>query len=420
MHGSSEVARIMRILFVATLFSPLAARWISQLANTEWDVHVFGRNDIVHPLFRARNITIHTIRAVENSGNCTLKRHWDLYPWTTRGRMRLKKVLPQIARLLIKEPQDHLLNIIRNLKPDLVHSLKMQSEAYLTADALQHLQPIERPKWMYSVWGSDIYLNRHFPDKLERIQSLLPRIDYLMADNPRDVSLALEHGFQGKVLGVFPTGGGYPLAQMRQHVVTSPSQRRVIAVKGYQSKHGGQALTALEAIKHCGARFDGYRIVIHSAIGTYASAHLEQVREAAEELSRLCDVPVEFLPYSPPETIWKLFSQSRIALAISNSDGTPNAMLEAMSVGAFPIQSDTGGLEHWIESGRNGYLVPFDDVSAISKALTHALEDDSLVDQAAGNNYALTEEHLDYDIVRRQVLGVYAHILREPRPPMQI
>lgn len=191
-------------------------------------------------------------------------------------------------------------------------------------------------------------------------------------------------------------------------MISAPtSKRKTIALKGYQIDSAGQALIALQAIKRCGSKLQGYKLEIHSAIGTYASAHYEQVRQSAEEAARKCMLDVDFLPYGPPETIWSLFGRSRIALAISKSDGTPNAMLEAMCMGAFPIQSDTGGLDYWIQSGNNGYLVPFDDVDRISQAIASAVEDDDLVDHAAHQNYEITQERLEYETVRSQVLAVY-------------
>lgn len=198
---------------------------------------------------------------------------------------------------------------------------------------------------------------------------------------------------------------------MRSHIQAEPSRRKVITLKGYQAVIGGQVLTALDAVKRCGQIFDGYQIIIHSAINTYASKHLHDVKQAVKDISEVCNVPIEFLPLSPPEAMWKLFGQARIAIAISNSDGTPNAMLEAMIMGAFPIQSDTGGLESWINSGVNGYLVPFDNVDAIAAAIKNALENDVLVDEAAVQNYRLTQERLDAETVRSQVIQLYKRVL---------
>ena len=50
--------------------------------------------------------------------------------------------------------------------------------------------------------------------------------------------------------------------------------------------------------------------------------------------------------------------KSGIHIANSISDGMPNALLEAMGMGAFPIQSNPGKVsEEVITHGKNGFLI---------------------------------------------------------------
>jgi glycosyltransferase involved in cell wall biosynthesis len=401
-----------RILFVAVATSPLAARWINQLADSDWDVHVFATYAYlmkleIHPLMCAPNVTIHTVRNMAHADGCRVIRHRDLWPFKCGW---LKRNAPSVAAIVLK---DHLLDLIDSLSPNIVHSLKMQNETYMVNDAFKKMPHSKRPKWIYSMWGSDIYNYISVDVHRQKICDALSNIDYVLADNPRDINLATANGFKGQVLGVYPTGGGYPIGKMRQMISARTSERKVIALKGYQAANAGQALTALDAIKQCGKKLQGYKLVIHSAIGTYASRHYKQVKQSAEEASHTCGLDVEFLPYSPTEVIWSLFGQSRIALAISKSDGTPNAMLEAMCMGAFPIQSNTGGLDYWIQSGKNGLLVPHDDVEQIAHAIALAVDDDSLVDHAAELNFQITQERLEESKIRSEVLAMYDRILQD-------
>lgn len=396
-----------RLLFVVPLHSPHAARWVSQLANTEWDVHLFGTGSNINPLFFGQNITVHTVWPLKSSQGIRNRVHRDLWPFFLRGRGTIKSTLPMIARFVMKELSERLADIITDLQPSIVHSLKMDSSR-LVYDAFQYLAPNARPKWVYSIWGRGDILAEDQP--IEKTQALLQAVDYLMADNPRDLQIATEYGFTGQVLGVFPTGGGYPLHIMRRNLTNVPSKRRTIALKGYQAPESGQAITALEAIGMCKEHLQGYRLVIHSAKATHAFENFEVVKSKAIAVAKACDISVEILPYSPIETIWNLFCQSRVSLAISVSDGTPNTLLEAMAVGAFPIQSNTGGLEQWVDSGKNGFLVPFDDPCAIADALRNGITNDGLVDSAAQINQQLTNERLEWGIVTRKVLDIYEHI----------
>lgn len=106
----------------------------------------------------------------------------------------------------------------------------------------------------------------------------------------------------------------------------------------------------------------------------------------------------------------ELFGRSRIALAVNVTDGVPNAMLEAMTMGAFPIQSDTQSTSEWITDGVNGLLVNPNDAMSIATAMRRALQDDGLVDAAAIHNFKLVSERLDLASVRPRVIEMYRTI----------
>jgi len=118
-------------------------------------------------------------------------------------------------------------------------------------------------------------------------------------------------------------------------------------------------------------------------------------------------------PRGSHEQILDLMGQARIGIGISSSDGTPNAMLEAMVLGAFPIQSDTISTAEWIEDGVNGLLVPPDDPNSIAIALRRALTNDELIDEAADFNSKVVDERLDLNKVRPQVVELYKKVARQ-------
>ena len=50
----------MRILFIANVWSIHTARWVSQISDQNWDIHLFPSRDLeINPLFN--NVTIHDI-----------------------------------------------------------------------------------------------------------------------------------------------------------------------------------------------------------------------------------------------------------------------------------------------------------------------------------------------------------------------
>jgi glycosyltransferase involved in cell wall biosynthesis len=120
------------------------------------------------------------------------------------------------------------------------------------------------------------------------------------------------------------------------------------------------------------------------------------------------------LPPVKHSEIIALMGQARVALGVSVSDGVPNTMLEAMMMGAFPIQSDTVSTAEWISDGQNGLLVPPEDTKAISSAIRRALEDDELVDNAARLNSDLVSR-LERQKIQREVTDIYKYVYAKSR-----
>jgi glycosyltransferase involved in cell wall biosynthesis len=107
--------------------------------------------------------------------------------------------------------------------------------------------------------------------------------------------------------------------------------------------------------------------------------------------------------------------RSRIAIGISLSDGTPNAMLEAMIMGAFPIQSDTVSTREWIDHGVNGFIIPPEDPRALASAIKKALQDDGLVNRAADMNSNRMYESVDERILRPKIIADYERVVTDSK-----
>jgi glycosyltransferase involved in cell wall biosynthesis len=127
-------------------------------------------------------------------------------------------------------------------------------------------------------------------------------------------------------------------------------------------------------------------------------------------MQRAGQVRMRVLPRSPHETILEHFGRARVAIGVNSTDGVPNAMLEAMTMGAFPVQSDTESTAEWITDGRNGLLVHSDDPADIAHAIRRALTDDVLVERAAELNAQLVTQRLDISVIKPRVLEMYQTI----------
>lgn len=319
-----------------------------------------------------------------------------------RGRSIPLRLCPALRRRVCSDAV-RLAHVLTRIRPDIIHSLGMHRAGYLTAEAMAPLPLAQRPRWIYSCWGSDLFCTGRMPEHAERTRRVMAAVDYLVTDCRRDLDLASDFGFRGTVLGVWPGGGGYDLeAVEKRRARVRPSHRRTIALKGYHDL-AGRALVALEAVHRCADVLAGYEVALYSAS--------DRVRCVAERVAQVTGLALRVVPRVPHADMLDLMAASRVAIAASVSDGTPNSMLEAMLHGAFPIQSDVGSTREWIEHGVNGFLVPAEDTSAIEGALREALRRDDLVDRAADVNARMGAERLDRRRVQTGVLDMYRRVL---------
>jgi glycosyltransferase involved in cell wall biosynthesis len=254
-------------------------------------------------------------------------------------------------------------------------------------------------------WGSDIYLFGRFPEHAEKIKVILEMCDYYSAECHRDVELARRMGFAGKVLPVFPNAGGFDLERVQK--LREPgrvSERRVILLKGYQH-WAGRALVGVRALAVCTDALQGYTVAIYAATS--------DVEISAKLFSQDTGLSVEFIPPCDHNEMLRWYGRARVYIGLSISDAISTSMLEAVVMGAFPVQSDTSCADEWIRNGSGGFIVPAEDPEVISKAIREAVLNDSLVDNADEINRKLAQERLDESTIRPQVIAMYKEILAE-------
>ena len=264
-------------------------------------------------------------------------------------------------------------SILKKTLPDFVHALEFQHAGYVSARALDD-KNVKVP-FIATNYGSDIYWFRRFPKHLSRIKEVLQRADYYSAECTRDVSLAENLGFRGTVVSVAPNAGGIEIPPISAQ--ERPSLRTTIAVKGYQNWVGRAAL-ALMALDRIKKHLRGFTIEIYSAnLATWVRALIIRVRSKGR-----LNIRVHLKHGLAHEEMTDLFRRSRIYVGLSLSDGISTSLLEAMSEGAFPIQTDTSCANEWVENGKGGFLVSPHSIDDLVEALLAALRSESLVDQA--------------------------------------
>jgi glycosyltransferase involved in cell wall biosynthesis len=292
------------------------------------------------------------------------------------------------------------------LKPDIVHSLEIQHAGYLTLDVRNRLGG-RFPHWVVTNWGSDIYLFGRLAEHKEKIKAVLTACDYYSCECQRDVHLAKQMGLRGEVLPVLPNTGGFDLSQVAQFRQPGPtSGRRLILLKGYQG-WAGRALVGLRAIALCANQLKGYRIAIYLAS--------PEVKIAAELVSQSTGIPIDLIPSCSHDDMLRLYGCARVYIGLSISDAASTSLLEAMTMGTFPIQSCTACADEWISDGESGFIVPPEDPEPVAAAIRRAVSDDALVDRAAELNDRVVRERIDQAVIRPQMIAMYEKIASRMR-----
>jgi glycosyltransferase involved in cell wall biosynthesis len=390
----------MRILFVSYGSSIHTARWISQLHGLGWDLHLFPVDEYL--LCREmRDVTVHYLYPKRGPTIDSSVRQ-ATFPWPfRRGQGRWQSLSRRLPGDPLA-PASRLASAIRRLEPDLIHSMDLDG-GLLALEAFDRLNGAPPPH-LHSSWGSGFYHYGTLAEYRERIQKLMRRTQYLMADCRRELELAPSFGFQGETLGVFSAAGGFHLTEMRGlRQPGPPSQRRLIAVKGRHTNLIGRSYVIFKALELTADLLRDHRIVVYLPQG--------EIRGAIEYLRFLTGLEIEIVPDNAPhEQILSLLGSAKLSIAMSMSDGTPHAMLESMVMGAFPIQSNTADTRGWIEDGFNGRVVPPEDPLTLANAIRDVLTNPDLIDHADQLQPAILDPRIDISVVRPTVIDHYRRI----------
>ncbi len=382
----------MKILMVS-MKSMHFERWTAQLKDAGHEVYWFDIRD------QGRALKLPWVHQITG---------WKKR-FFTFGRTFLKRNLPKVHDAITGITDNKLENAfektLEEIKPDVVHSFVL----YISCTPiLQTMKDHPTIKWVYSSWGSDLYYFKELPEYRKDIEAVLPRVDHMFADCHRDLGLATDMGFAGKALGVFPGGGGYDFSVFDAHILPL-EDRKTILVKGYQGR-SGRAIPVIKALKNCSEELKGHKVVVFGA-------HDEVVTFVQEEqLSR--SLNIELFPlttFLPHERILKLMGEALLYIGNSNSDGMPNTLLEAVCMGAFPIQSNPGNASaEVIQHKKNGLLISdCENVEEITSLVQLALSEKERLHEAMKFNLAQIKPNYEYGRVREGVLAAYKSIADE-------
>ncbi|CAC9976387.1 glycosyltransferase [Flavobacterium panici] len=376
----------MKIIFIS-MHSIHAVRWIDNLKESEHDFYWY---DI---LGSGKLETLETVKQFLE----TRKRK---IPYL-KGEYSFSKKMPGLYKLIrpFLETTEHeaLERIIKEINPDVIHSFEMQSCSYPIIKAMNKFPKI---KWIYSCWGNDLFYFQNFEDHKSKIKNVLKRVDYLHTDCFRDYEIAKELGFKGKHVGVIPGGTGYKIKEFEIYKLPI-EERKIILVKGYQNLFG-RGINVIKALEKIKTKIDQYEIIVfgaHNVVEKYVvENNLAYKTYGRHDLSH--------------QQIMELMGKSILYIGNNISDGMANTLLEAIVMGAFPIQSNPGNVSaEIINHGINGFLIKDpENIDSIAELITKAIEDKEMLVEANKLNSKIAFQKLDYNTNQQKVIALYKNL----------
>ncbi len=373
-----------KVALVCMVDSIHTARWIEMFANENIDFYLLPStpNRRVHPKIRemihGKSDQISKVKIFPFGGAFSI----ILY--------LLDLVLNNSFRGLI------LSRLVTRHKIQYVHALELNHGGYVMSRSRKFGTSCSA-KYIATNWGSDIYWFQQFPRHQRKIEKLMLNSDFYSAECNRDLELATKYGFQGQFMEVFPNAGGFPERILSQ-VLTPPSNRNLILIKGYES-FVGRASVALSAIEQIVDELNEFELIVYSA--NY------KTRRIVKDLQKF-DIKIKCFPkkYLSHDEMLSLFQKARIYVGVSLSDGISTSLLEAMASGAFPIQTNSSCANEWIEDGSTGFIVNVKK-EEIVEALRFALREHQRVDEAAHKNQLVVKERLKEENIKIKALKFY-------------
>jgi len=363
-----------KILIIGMADSIHTVHWVERIIGTDMVIHFFPSRKYrkIHPLLLDLESRYLNFKLLQLCPTASIAPYWN-YFWDNFTKYFTNRKLKQLEKA------------INFNNYDFIHALELQHAGYLTLDI--DTKTLENTKLIITNWGSDIYFFQNSPDHVIKLRRLLEIADRYSAECARDYDLAHKLGFKGAFLPIIPNSFSNVGAQ-GTFILTSDRTQIIAKCYGEAFGLGSLVVSAAESILSENSK---YNFFLYSV-----TRDLEQtVANLAAKFPGRLEFSTVRNSLSHKELLLE-FSKSRIYLGASLSDGISTSFLEAMTQGAFPIQTNTSCAPDWIKKGCLGIAVE-PNLESIIESLRISINDDELVNKAQALNPLILEQHTNFD-----------------------
>jgi glycosyltransferase involved in cell wall biosynthesis len=404
----------MRLTFLADLRSPIAIQWIRYFVERGHEVQAISSHSISgHVLPGAETPSLPLMlpgpgrngasepQRLERVGRGSIRAYAE--QWATPR--RVAAVRSFVGPALVYTKRGRLQRLVEQHRPDLVHAMRIPFEGIASGG-------LSGPPVIVSVWGNDFTLHAGRTRIMAKAtRQAMATTDVLHCDCHRDAQIAREWGFPAdRPVWVFPGNGGVDLSVFHPgpsnfHLSSGIPERARVILNPRGIREYVRTDTFFRALVPVLRSFPDVHVVCTGMAGSrYAENMITD--------TRLDRMRVHLLPTIDHRAMADAFCASRVSVSLSEHDGTPNTLLEAMACGALPVVGDVASVREWVRDGINGIVVSARDPAMVSAALTRALLDDTLVQAAREENERLICDRADYHRNMLDVESRYETLVR--------
>jgi glycosyltransferase involved in cell wall biosynthesis len=132
-----------------------------------------------------------------------------------------------------------------------------------------------------------------------------------------------------------------------------------------------------------------------------------QERPRLEQEAEAAGLKKNLLFLGQRQDIPELLACCDLSVVPSESEGLPNALLEAMAAGLPVVATQVGGIPEVVETGVTGLLVPSGDPDALANAILLVLQDSTLATRLARAGQARMRTHFSFERLTAELEDLY-------------
>jgi glycosyltransferase involved in cell wall biosynthesis len=199
-----------------------------------------------------------------------------------------------------------------------------------------------------------------------------------------------------------PTRQAETPAALRSRLGIPPS-RKVVLIVGRLSREKDHR-SLLDAIHRLPPRLDPHLLIVGDG----------PEREAIQTRIRALGMDGAVTLAGQTPSAEPFYSIADVAVLSSRSEGSPNALLEAMAAQVPVVSTRVGGVPEIVADGESALLVAPGDASAMADALGALLSSPELARKIAGRARELIAARHTPDARVRRLVGIYRGVLNGP------